>query len=88
MAAPAAAGAPAKKGEVICSGFSEGQSLIALSLIQEDEGDEPKVTKTSFTLKLIRFDENKKVPLIKEIKNVVEGMNLVQVRKRKQCQKM
>jgi large subunit ribosomal protein L7/L12 len=37
------------------------------------------VTKTSFTLKLVRFDETKKVPLIKEIKNVVEGMNLVQV---------
>lgn len=34
---------------------------------------------TSFTLKLTQFNESKKIALIKEIKNLVEGMNLVQV---------
>lgn len=38
--------------------------------------------KTSFTLKLVRYDDKRKVPLIKEVKNVVEGMNLVQVSER------
>jgi large subunit ribosomal protein L7/L12 len=33
-----------------------------------------------FTLKLMKYDEAKKVALIKEIKNQLEGMNLVQVR--------
>ena len=35
---------------------------------------------TSFTVKLNSFDAAKKVPLIKELKACVEGMNLVQVR--------
>jgi large subunit ribosomal protein L7/L12 len=34
---------------------------------------------TEFTVKLMKFDETKKVALIKEIKALVEGMNLVQV---------
>ena len=47
--------------------------------IQEEE-EAPKVKEqTSFTLKLTKFDDAKKIALIKEIKNVVEGMNLVQV---------
>ncbi len=36
---------------------------------------------TSFTVKLESFDTAKKVTLIKEIKNLVEGMNLVQAKK-------
>lgn len=35
--------------------------------------------KTSFTVKLMKFDEKQKVALIKEVKNLLEGMNLVQV---------
>lgn len=37
--------------------------------------------KSAFTVKLVKFDDGKKVALIKEIKNVVEGMNLVQAKK-------
>jgi large subunit ribosomal protein L7/L12 len=36
---------------------------------------------TEFTLKLVKFDETKKVAIIKEIKNLIEGMNLVQAKK-------
>ena len=36
---------------------------------------------TSFSVKLESFDNAKKVTLIKEIKNLVEGMNLVQAKK-------
>jgi large subunit ribosomal protein L7/L12 len=36
---------------------------------------------TEFTLKLVKFDEGKKVAIIKEIKNLIEGMNLVQAKK-------
>nr|CAG4648456.1 EOG090X0O3H [Moina brachiata] len=47
---------------------------------EEDEAPKPKA-QTSFTVKLTKFDEAKKIALIKEIKNVVEGMNLVQAKK-------
>jgi large subunit ribosomal protein L7/L12 len=36
---------------------------------------------TEFTVKLMKFDETKKVALIKEVKALIEGMNLVQVLK-------
>ncbi|VDP53053.1 unnamed protein product [Soboliphyme baturini] len=41
----------------------------------------PKVEskKTSFKVKLVRYDEKKKIPLIKEVKTLVPGLNLVQV---------
>jgi large subunit ribosomal protein L7/L12 len=42
--------------------------------------DKPR-EKTIFTLKLINFDAGKKVALIKEIKALMEGMNLVQAKK-------
>lgn len=48
-------------------------------LLQEEEADEPVAVKTIFNVKINKFDESKKVALIKEIKNVVEGLNLVQV---------
>ena len=37
--------------------------------------------KTIFTVKLASFDAGKKVALIKEVKNLLEGMNLVQAKK-------
>lgn len=37
--------------------------------------------KTSFTVKLVKFDDTKKVALIKEIKKLVEGMNLVEAKR-------
>merc|ERR1712112_433773 len=50
---------------------------------QEEEEEEvaPQVVQTSFTVKLNKFDAAKKVAIIKEIKNIVEGMNLVQAKK-------
>lgn len=49
--------------------------------MQEDDADAPAPVqqKVAFTVKLVKFDETKKVALIKEIKNLVAGMNLVQV---------
>ncbi|CAK9299973.1 unnamed protein product [Gordionus sp. m RMFG-2023] len=38
-------------------------------------------TKTAFTVKMTKYDETKKVGIIKEIKNLMTGMNLVQAKK-------
>jgi len=48
---------------------------------EEEEEAAPKREKVSFTVKLIKFDAGKKVPLIKEIKSQIEGLNLVQAKK-------
>ncbi|XP_037074312.1 39S ribosomal protein L12, mitochondrial-like [Pollicipes pollicipes] len=50
---------------------------------EEEEAEEQVAQKvqTSFTVKLNSFDAAKKVPLIKELKACVEGMNLVQAKK-------
>lgn len=48
---------------------------------EEEEEQAPVAVQTSFTLKLDAFDAGKKVALIKEIKNNIEGMNLVQAKK-------
>ncbi|XP_076275165.1 mitochondrial ribosomal protein L12 [Rhynchophorus ferrugineus] len=48
---------------------------------EDDEDAAPKKVKTIFTVKLMKFDEKQKVALIKEIKNLMEGMNLVQAKK-------
>uniref|UniRef100_A0A1B6CTE9 39S ribosomal protein L12, mitochondrial n=1 Tax=Clastoptera arizonana TaxID=38151 RepID=A0A1B6CTE9_9HEMI len=47
----------------------------------EEEEIVPKEVQTSFTLKLMKFEEKQKVALIKEVKNLLEGMNLVQAKK-------
>merc|ERR1719242_1382538 len=49
--------------------------------VEEEEEAAPQVIQTSFTVKLNKFDASKKVAIIKEIKNLVEGMNLVQAKK-------
>ncbi|VDP88593.1 unnamed protein product [Echinostoma caproni] len=47
-----------------------------------DEAEEQQTSvKSSFTVKLMKFDASKKVPLIKEIKQIVPDMNLVQAKK-------
>ena len=49
-------------------------------LYQAEEEEAPVVAEKSlFSVKLVKFDAAKKVALIKEIKNQVEGLNLVQV---------
>ena len=41
----------------------------------QDGDGEPKL----FTVKLVKYIDNSKIKLIKEVKALVEGMNLVQV---------
>lgn len=54
-----------------------------------DESAAAGGTKASFTLKLTKFDESKKVALIKEIKKLVEGINLVEAKRFvEQCPKV
>ena len=50
-------------------------------LLQEEveEAAELKQAKSSFTVRILKFEPEKKVALIKEIKSIIPGMNLVQV---------
>ncbi|XP_037032138.1 39S ribosomal protein L12, mitochondrial [Bradysia coprophila] len=54
---------------------------VAQTANEDEEVQAPKKAQTEFKVKLIKFDEKQKVPLIKEIKNLMEGMNLVQAKK-------
>ena len=56
-----------------------GSATAAAPQAQEEEEVETKTIQTAFTLKITKFDDGKKVALIKEIKTIVEGLNLVQV---------
>ncbi|CAH3143560.1 unnamed protein product [Porites lobata] len=47
----------------------------------ETEAEPAKAEPTEFTVKLTQFDAASKVKLIKEIKNLVQGLNLVQAKK-------
>ncbi|XP_076064777.1 mitochondrial ribosomal protein L12 [Oratosquilla oratoria] len=48
---------------------------------EEEEDAMPKAVQTSFTIKMLKYDETKKVPTIKQVKALIEGMNLVQAKK-------
>lgn len=48
---------------------------------EDEEEAAPKKVQTEFKVKLMKFDEKQKVALIKEVKNLLEGMNLVQAKK-------
>lgn len=48
---------------------------------EDEEEAAPKKVQTAFKVKLLKFDDKQKVALIKEIKNLLEGMNLVQAKK-------
>ncbi|XP_065339669.1 uncharacterized protein mRpL12 [Cloeon dipterum] len=54
---------------------------FAAPAAEEEEEAAPQKVQTAFTVKLMKFDESKKVALIKEVKNLIEGMNLVQSKK-------
>ncbi|KAK9508801.1 hypothetical protein O3M35_006269 [Rhynocoris fuscipes] len=56
-------------------------AMFATSKVEAEEEAAPKVVQTSFTVKLMGFDEKQKVALIKECKNLLDGMNLVQAKK-------
>lgn len=59
--------------------FPAGGFVAAAPAEEEDAG--PQKVKSSFTVKLMKFDDKQKVALIKEIKTLLEGMNLVQAKK-------
>jgi len=49
---------------------------------EEEESNEPvKQEKSLFTVRMVKYDESKKVAVIKEVKSLVSGMNLVQAKK-------
>lgn len=58
-----------------------GPATAAAPAEDEEQAAGPAVIQTSFKVKLVRFDETKKIALIKEIKNQCEGVNLVQAKK-------
>ncbi|XP_022344986.2 large ribosomal subunit protein bL12m-like [Crassostrea virginica] len=48
---------------------------------EEEEEAAPKVEKNAFTVKLVKFDDAKKITIIKELKNIIPDINLVQAKK-------
>lgn len=54
---------------------------LAAGNAEDDEEAAPKKIQTSFKVKLLKFDDKQKIPLIREIKSLLEGMNLVQAKK-------
>ena len=69
------------------AGPSAKESELAKKKKQEEEDAEkaaaaaPVSVKSSFKVKLVKYDESKKVALIKEVKSLNENMNLVQAKK-------
>ncbi|GJQ73740.1 putative ribosomal protein L7/L12 dimerisation domain [Trypoxylus dichotomus] len=64
--------------DVPVGNFSASVAQVAHEVEEEVA---PAKVKTQFTVKLTKYDEKQKVALIKEIKNLLEGMNLVQAKK-------
>uniref|UniRef100_A0A2A4J5L0 39S ribosomal protein L12, mitochondrial n=1 Tax=Heliothis virescens TaxID=7102 RepID=A0A2A4J5L0_HELVI len=58
-----------------------GGFAMAAPAAQDEEEATPKAVKTNFTVKLTKFDDKQKVALIKEVKSLLEGFNLVQAKK-------
>lgn len=58
-----------------------GSGPVAAAPADEEEEEAPKIIQTSFKVKLLSFDETKKIALIKELKNLMTDMNLVQAKK-------
>ncbi|KPJ17654.1 39S ribosomal protein L12, mitochondrial [Papilio machaon] len=58
-----------------------GGFAMAAPAAQEEEEAAPKAVKTNFTVKMTKFDDKQKVALIKEVKSLLEGFNLVQAKK-------
>lgn len=61
--------------------YAAGGAPAAAPAEEEAEAAAPSVVQTAFKVKLVSFDESKKIVLIKELKNQCEGMNLVQAKK-------
>lgn len=57
-----------------------GVGVAAAPAVEVDDAKETAAAvKSTFTVKLTKLDESKKVAVIKEVKSLVEGLNLVQV---------
>lgn len=54
---------------------------VAPAANDDEEVEAPKKVQSEFKVKLMKFDEKQKIALIKEIKSLLEGMNLVQAKK-------
>ncbi|XP_062588048.1 large ribosomal subunit protein bL12m-like [Saccostrea cucullata] len=54
---------------------------VAAPKEEEEEEVAPKREKNAFTVKLVKFDDSKKITLIKELKNIIPDINLVQAKK-------
>ena len=59
-----------------CTSVISHEQIIPPS-VQDDQKQEEEPT--SFTVKLVKYKDDSKIKLIKEIKTIMEGMNLVQV---------
>lgn len=59
------------------------QRVAATTAAPGEEGEDGASAgvKSSYTVKLTKFDDTKKVALIKEIKKLVEGINLVEAKR-------
>jgi len=62
------------------------QTMVAANVSPAGGGADPDETtatavKSSYSVKLTKFDESKKISLIKEIKKLVEGLNLVEAKR-------
>ncbi|XP_049869590.1 39S ribosomal protein L12, mitochondrial [Pectinophora gossypiella] len=58
-----------------------GFAMAPVAAQEDEEAATPKAVKTSFTVKMTKFDDKQKVALIKEVKSLLEGFNLVQAKK-------
>lgn len=56
-------------------------AMPAAAQAPAEEEEEVKAVKSSFTVRLTKYTPDKKIALIKEIKSIIEGMNLVQAKK-------
>ena len=54
---------------------------IFIVIADDEEEAAPKKVQTAFKVKMTKFDDKQKVALIKEIKGIFDGMNLVQAKK-------
>lgn len=58
--------------------FVQGAAAPAAA---DEEEEAPKAVKIAYKVKMVKFDDKQKVALIKEIKSLFDGMNLVQAKK-------
>ncbi|CAF0823829.1 unnamed protein product [Didymodactylos carnosus] len=64
---------------IMASGTAAAASPIAKK--EEEEEEARPSAQSVFKVRLIKYDDTKKVPVIKQVKDVVENINLVQAKK-------